>query len=104
MTTTATMSATTTADRIRRTGRSGVCLHFRPMTPRPAPMEPRAKRRTALAKRLTAARIAAVLTQAAAADQLGAELRTYQRWEAGTSTPRGRRAKAVAEFIARHPA
>ena len=67
---------------------------------RDGPRETTTKRRSALARQLTAARLAAKLTQRELADRFGADLSTIQRWELGESAPRGIYARAVRKFIA----
>ena len=70
------------------------------MGPREAPRPPRGRRRTKLARELTAARLHAGLTQAALAQRLGVGLSTLQTWERGTAKPHGLYLRAVEAFLA----
>lgn len=71
------------------------------MAPRHGARETRVEREAgSLGERLTAARIAAKLSQSQLAKRLGVGIATVQRWEAGTNAPRGLQAKAVERFLA----
>lgn len=79
-------------------------VHSTAMGPREAPRPTRGRRSTAFAKRLTAARLAAGLTQAQLAEKLGVSLRTLHGWENGDTEPRGKlQVQAVAAFVQSAP-
>lgn len=69
---------------------------------RDEPMKPQTPRR-GFGKRITAARRRADLTQRQAAEEIGVELSTLQRWELNLAKPRGLAKKALGEFLAKHP-
>jgi transcriptional regulator with XRE-family HTH domain len=66
---------------------------------RDAPRPARAPRPAGLARRLTAARLRAGLTQAELAEQLGCSVGAVRKWESGAGSPTGLYAKAVTAFL-----
>ncbi len=94
------MTVTLTRFRTRR-ARVGARLYTpRPMAPREAPRPPRGRRRTKLARELTAARLRAGLTQEQLGERLGVAADTIVRWETGATTPKGLHARVLAAFLA----
>ncbi len=88
-----------------RRARVGAGLYTpRPMAPREAPRPPRGRRRTKLARELTAARLRAGLTQAQLGEKFGVDGVTVRRWELALVEPRGARRRLVDAFILRHRA
>ena len=71
------------------------------MGPRQAPRPTRGRRATKLGKRLTAARLAAGLTQAQLAAQFGVTVHTVTRWETGATKPVGVHLRIVETFLAK---
>lgn len=87
-----------------RTSNAGRCRRYDPaMSPpgqgRDGARPLRSIHRTGFGGKIQRERLRRGLTQQAAADLVGADISSFQRWESGESDPRGLYRKAVERFL-----